>query len=186
MLFSIGHSNHALEVFLGLLRRHAVSAVADVRSAPYSRHCPQFSKTALARSLEAKGIRYVFLGRELGARPDDPSCYVDGRVRYARLAARAAFRDGIERLKAGAREHRIAMMCAEREPLDCHRTLLVSPALEVEGLAVTHIHADGGIESHGDAMDRLLDVVGLPRRDLFRSREELLAEALARLGQASA
>jgi uncharacterized protein (DUF488 family) len=179
-LLTIGHSKHPLEDFLELLRKHKVSVVADVRSAPYSRYCPQFNKDALPRSLKEHGIKYVFLGRELGARVDDPSCYVNGRVQYARLAKRQAFRDGIERLKKGAEEHRIVLVCAEREPLECHRTLLISRALDREGLSVEHIHSDGSLERHQDAMERLLAVVGLPHEDLFRTKEELMAEAFAR------
>ncbi|WP_043341657.1 DUF488 domain-containing protein [Belnapia moabensis] len=179
-LLTIGHSNHPLEMFLALLRQHGVTAVADVRSAPFSRFNPQYNKVELERGLKAEGIRYVFLGRELGARSDDPACYEGGRVRYARLACTEAFRQGIERLCRGALEHRIVCLCAEKEPLECHRTLLVARALEAEGVEVTHIHADGGLEPNTMAMERLLDVTGLPREDLFRSREELVAEALAR------
>ena len=179
-LLTIGHSTHSMELFLELLLKHKVSAVADVRSAPYSRYCPQFNKEEFSRSLQEHGIKYVFLGRELGARADDPSCYVNGRVKYSRLAERSAFQKGIERLMTGARDHRIALMCAERDPLECHRTLLVARALDQEGIAVEHIHSDGHLERHGDAMERLLDVVGLPHEDLFRTKEELLAEAFAR------
>ena len=179
-VFSIGHSSHGLEAFLALLREHGISAVADVRSAPYSRYSPHFSKGALSGSLGKAGVKYVFLGRELGGRSDDPSCYENRRVRYDRLADRAEFRDGIDRLRKGAGDHRIAIMCAEREPLDCHRTLLVAPALVREGVPVAHIHADGSLETHDAAMDRLLDLVGLPRDDLFRSRDDLVREALRR------
>lgn len=179
-LFTIGHSNHVLDAFLRLLRTHGVSAVADVRSAPYSRYCPHFSKDPLSRSLGDAGMKYVFLGRELGGRSDDPSCYENGRIRYSRLRRRPAFREGIERLKKGAADRRIAVMCAEREPLECHRTILVSPVLDKEGLSVAHIHADGRLEAHKEAMDRLLDLAKLPRDDLFRSREEIVAEALRR------
>ena len=179
-LFTIGHSTHVLDAFLKLLRRHGISAVADVRSAPYSRYCPHFSKEPLGHALAGAGMKYVFLGRELGGRSDDPSCYENGRIRYSRLALRQEFRDGIERLKKDAADHRIAIMCAEREPLECHRTILVSPVLEQEGLSIQHIHADGRLESHGEAMDRLLHMVGLPRDDLFRSRDEIVSEALLR------
>ena len=177
---SIGHSNHPLEVFLKLLRAQAVSAVADVRSAPYSRHCPQFNKDAIAQSLREQGIEYVYLGRELGGRPNDPTCYDnDDKVIYRAVAKTPMFRRGIERLKTGANEHRIAIMCAEREPLECHRTLLVSQALVDEHLNVQHIHGDGQVEPHAEAIERLLDLVGLPHEDLFHTRKELLMEARA-------
>ena len=180
LVVTIGHSTHSLEAFLALLQKHGVTAIADVRSAPFSRFNPQFNKDALERSLKAVGIKYVFLGRELGARSDDPSCYENGRVQYGRLARTELFRSGIERVIRGAQEQRIALMCAEKEPLECHRTLLVARALDEQGIAVAHILSDGRLETHRDAMERLLDVTGLPHEDLFRSREDLLAQALAR------
>lgn len=179
-VLTVGHSNHSLDEFVRLLRLHRVTAVADVRSAPYSRFNPQFNCEALEHALKAHGIKYVFLGRELGARSDDRSCYENGRVQYARLARTELFRNGIERIVRGANDYRIALMCAEKEPLECHRTLLVARALEQRGVVVEHILPDGRLESHGHAMERLLDIVGLPREDLFRSRQELIAEALVR------
>lgn len=179
-VFTIGHSTHPLEVFVALLRQNDVTAIADVRSAPFSRFNPQFNKDTLADDLKANGIQYVFLGRELGARSDDRSMYERGRVRYARLAQSEPFKQGIVRVIQGAGEHRIALMCAEKEPLDCHRTLLVARALDERGVEVTHILADGTLEPHRATMDRLLDVTGLPHGDLFRSRDDMIAEALAR------
>jgi uncharacterized protein (DUF488 family) len=179
-VFTIGHSTHALDAFVELLRRHEVTAVADVRSAPYSRFNPQFDREALEAELKTRSIRYAFLGREFGARSEDPSCYEKGRVQYARLARTELFRSGIERVVRGADEHRVALLCAEKEPLECHRTLLVARALHERGIEVRHILADGRAEPHEAAMDRLLDLVGVAREDLFRSRKELVAEALAR------
>ena len=179
-VFTIGHSTHSMEAFVALLKLHYVTALADVRSTPFSRFNPQFNKDALKRSLRAQGTNYVFLGRELGARSNDPSCYENGRVQYRRLARTELFRRGIERVISGAQEHRIVLMCAEREPLECHRTLLVARALDEQQVAVTHILSDGRLESHGEAMDRLLDVAGLPHEDLFRSRQDLIAQALVR------
>lgn len=177
-VYSIGHSTHGMDAFVALLKQHGITALADVRSAPYSRFNPHFNKDALERSLKAQGIKYVFLGRELGARSNDPACYSGGRVQYTRLAQTPAFKSGIERIERGAADHRVALMCAEKEPLECHRTLLVARALDQGGLAVSHILADGRLESHGDAMLRLLDMAGLPREDLFRSQAELIADAL--------
>lgn len=178
VVLTVGHSTHSLDAFVALLKQHVVTALADVRSSPYSRFNPQFNREVLAQSLIACGIRYVFLGRELGARSSDRSCYDKGRVQYARLAHTELFRSGIDRVVRGASEYRIALMCAEKEPLECHRTLLVARALEELGVTVEHILADGRLESHDVAMERLLDVLGLPHEDLFRSRDELMAEAL--------
>ena len=129
-VLTIGHSNHAAADFLALLRQHAATAVADVRSAPYSRFNPQFNREALRHALTEAGIAYVYLGRELGGRSDNPACYEGGRIRYDRVAETRNFKDGLRRLESGIREHRVALMCAEKEPLHCHRTLLVSQALD--------------------------------------------------------
>lgn len=179
-VFTIGHSTRSIEAFVELLRQHGVTALADVRSIPHSRFNPQFNKDTLKRSLRSYGIEYVFLGRELGARTDDQSCYENGRVQYARLARTGLFRSGLERVMNGAHKHHIALMCAEKEPLECHRTLLVARALVERGVTVDHILADGRLESHKEALVRLLSIVGLPRDDLFRSRDELIADALMR------
>jgi hypothetical protein len=111
-VFTIGHSNHPIDAFITLLRQHGITALADVRSAPYSRFQPQFNKDALDRSLKAEGIKYVFLGKELGARSEDRSCYQNGRVRYPLLAETALFRNGLERVMTGAQNFKIAIMCA--------------------------------------------------------------------------
>ena len=179
VVLTVGHSNHPLETFVALLQRHGVTTLADVRSAPYSRFNLQFNRKALEGSLETIGREYVFLGRALGGRPDDPSCYEDGRVRYDRLARTPLFREGLEQVAEGAGRQRIALMCAEKEPLDCHRTILVGRSLVERGVTVAHILADGSLEPHDETMDRLLATAGLPRGDLLQSREELIAEALA-------
>lgn len=183
-ILTIGHSNHPQETFLGLLERHRVTALADVRSTPWSRFNPHFNRKRLAAALAARGIEYLYLGRELGGRPDDPACYEEGRIRYDRIARTERFREGVDRVVRGAAEHRVALMCAEREPLDCHRTLLVGQALHTRGTEVAHIHADGRLEPHSGAMDRLLARTGLdPGDDLFRRhepRDALIVEAIAR------
>jgi uncharacterized protein (DUF488 family) len=178
-VLTIGHSTHSLKAFVALLRRHSVTAVADVRSSPYSRFNPQFNKDAIECDLKEQSIKYVFLGRELGGRSDDPSCYKNGRINYASLAQTELFKSGIERLIQGANDYHIALMCAEKEPLDCHRTLLVARALVERGVVMNHILSNGSLESHQSTMERLLDVVGLPHEDLFRSKDELVREALA-------
>lgn len=179
-VFTIGHSNHAIERFIELLRQHSVSAVADVRSYPSSRQNPQFDRRSLKQALRKSGIAYVFLGNELGGRPGDPSCYTGGRAHYARLAEYPLFRQGLRRVMRGARRYRLALMCAEKEPLACHRTLLVSRELERNGIGVSHIHADGKLETHADAMLRLLRMLNLlDQKDMFRDQDKLIADACA-------
>jgi uncharacterized protein (DUF488 family) len=178
MIYTIGHSKHPIDHFVALLQRHAIGAVADVRSTPYSRFNPQFNREKLQASLAAAGMRYVFLGEELGARSKDPGCYDEtGRVSYAKLAATPAFRRGLDRLMSGMRDHRIAIMCAEREPLDCHRTILVARELEKLGVPVVHILHDGSLEPHSEAMQRLATRLKLVGKDLFRTPAELIEEA---------
>ena len=180
VVLTIGHSTHSMERFVILLSQHRVTAVADVRSTPYSRFNPQFNRETLKEDLRKDGIHYVFLGQELGARSDDRSCYEKGRVQYSRLVRTERFRHGVGRVVHGSETYQVALLCAEKEPLDCHRTLLVAPALEREGLRVTHILGDGGLESQQDAMERLLNVMGLPHDDLLRSHQELVSEAMSR------
>ncbi|MFP4172885.1 MAG: DUF488 family protein [Candidatus Hydrogenedentota bacterium] len=179
-LYTIGHSNHAIEVFIGLLERHGVTALADVRSRPHSRF-KQFRKKELERALAEAGIAYVFLGRELGGKRDEPECYVDGVKDYARIARLPIFQEGLKRLTELAREHTVALMCAEREPLDCHRTVLICRELRAGPYRVRHILADGGIEEHEETERRLLSVTGA-EEDLFAqqlSREDRIAHAYA-------
>lgn len=177
VIYTVGHSTHTIEKFLDLLERNDVTAIADVRSSPFSRHNPQFNKDTLSAELKKRGVAYVFVGKELGARSDDPSCYEGGKIRYGRLAKTSVFKAGIERVLSGAQKYRIALMCAEKEPLDCHRTLLVSRALEQRGVSIVHILADGRTEAQTQTMSRLLDLVGLPQVDMFRSHDELVAMA---------
>src|SRR5579859_1320782 len=128
-LYTVGHSNRTLEELLAALKAHGITAIADVRSQPYSKMHPQFDREALAASLKAEGIAYVFLGKELGARTPDSSCYEDGKVQFDRLARTASFQEGLERVREGMEQYRVALLCAEREPLACHRTILVSREL---------------------------------------------------------
>lgn len=181
-LFTIGHSNHSLAHFVLLLRRHGVTAVADVRSAPYSRRHPQFNRESLAEALHAAAeIRYVFLGRQLGARPDDPECFTaDGRVSFERLGESLSFRKGLERVQNGLRQFRIALLCAERDPLECHRGILIAPRLAACVPSILHIGGEGELESHAQAEQRLLSQAHLPARELFRTDAQRLADAYAR------
>jgi uncharacterized protein (DUF488 family) len=178
MIYTIGHSNHPIERFLGLLQPHGITAVADVRSTPYSRFNPQFRREKLQAALADVGIQYVFLGEELGARSQDPACYDgEGRVSYASLARTELFRKGMARVRAGMADHRISLMCAEREPLECHRTILVARELVREGVAVAHILGDGSLESHEHALQRLAASLKLGAGDLFSDAADLAERA---------
>ncbi len=160
-LHTIGYSPHAIGDFLALLRRYGIDALCDVRSAPYSRRFPAYGRDALCAHLQDAGIAYVFLGAELGARPPEPDCYIDGRADYDRIAARPVFRQGIDRVLAGTASHRPALMCAEKDPLNCHRAILISRRLVPHGLDVRHIRADGTIEPQADFERRLVTTLKL-------------------------
>jgi uncharacterized protein (DUF488 family) len=187
-VYTIGHSNHPIERFLDLLARHEIAGIADVRSHPYSRFSPQFSLKRLSASLEAAGIAYLFFGRELGARSDDPATVVDGRVDYDRLARTQRFQDGLGRVADTAANARIALMCAERDPFECHRAILVCPALAARGIESQHIREDGRLESRAELEARLLDSAGPAQRtgdlfpDLSTDRDERVALAYRRRG----
>lgn len=183
LVYTIGHSTHSMEKLIELLTAHDVTAVADVRSHPYSRFNPQFNREAVLKDLKKVGLAYVFLGRELGARPEDQGCYAEGTVQYDLLARTSLFQEGLARLARGVGGHRIALMCAEKDPLTCHRAILVCRHLATRGVRVQHILEDGRIESHEEALRRLVAELGLAERDLFRSRDELIAEAYYRRGQ---
>ena len=172
-VLTVGHSNHAIEHFLELLKQQGVTAICDVRSGPYSRWHPQFDREALSQTLKAHGIEYVFLGKELGARSEDPSCYEGDRVVYSRIAQTELFGKGIRRVTEGAAKYRLALMCAEKEPLECHRSILVAKELEATGIEVQHILPDGNLQSHADAMRALLRREGLDQGQFNFSNDRL-------------
>lgn len=179
-IFTIGHSNHSIEDFFALLADNGVNLVVDVRSAPRSRWVPHFNPDNLEPALERVDIDYAYMGRELGGRPNDRSAYEeDGRVSYERAAMADDFSDAIASLIRQAGERRIVLLCMERDPLECHRALLVARALTEQGVEVRHILQDGDVESHEALMDRLLESFGLPPQpDLFRTREDVIADAI--------
>lgn len=183
LVYTVGHSTHSMEKLIELLIAHGVTAVADVRSQPYSRINAEFNRESLRADLKTAGIAYAFLGRELGARSDDRSCYVEGKVQYDLLARTALFQEGLTRLAQGIRRHRIALMCAEKDPLTCHRAILVCRHLAAQGIGAQHILEHGRLESHDDALTRLLAELGIAEHDLFRSRDGLIVEAYSRRGQ---
>ena len=160
-IFTVGHSNHSTEKFLTLLKQHGVTAVADVRSFPFSRRFPHFNQSPLKNSLGSEDISYVFLGEQLGARPKDPECYVEGKARYELIAATEAFSMGLERIYKGAKHHQIALMCAEQDPITCHRAILVCKHLRNAGLDVQHILKTGTLEPHEHLEHRLLKLHNL-------------------------
>ena len=186
-VLTIGHSTHSAEAFLALLRQPQVEAVADVRSSPFSRFNPQFNRETLKASLESVGIAYSHLGPQLGAMREEPESYgPGGLVDFSRTALTPNFIEGIQRIKTGLNRYAIAMMCAEKDPITCHRNLLITRFIREELTDIQHIRGDGTIETQEQLESRVLAECKLPQRDLFRSREDLVTLAYDRLAKKNA
>lgn len=182
-ILTVGHSTHTFERFFDLLAAAGVTAIADVRSAPYSRHQPHFSQRELQARLKEGGISYVFLGRELGGRPARPDLFCEGVADYEKMARTPEFAEGLARVEAGARRYRIALMCSEQDPLDCHRCLLVGRALAAKGIGVRHLLSNGELRDQARIEEDLLDLAKLDADDLFAPRDERLAAAYRARGR---
>ncbi len=171
--FTLGHSNHDIEVWLGLVRQHRVEVVVDIRSSPYSKYAPHFDKELIQRSLEQAGIRYLFLGAELGGRPANPAHYdASGHVVYGRLRDDAQFKRGIARLETGMERFRVALLCGEEDPAHCHRRLLVGRVLTERGHTMQHIRGDGRLESDKVVAEVSEKSLVDPQGELFAELEE--------------
>jgi len=152
-IFSIGHSVHAMQQFLSLLEGACIDVVVDIRSQPYSKRASHFSLINLKQELRKQGMRYLYLGNELGGRPKEEQYYDEnGYVLYSEWSRSALFLEGIERLEQGAMNHQIALMCSEENPVHCHRRLLVTPVLIRRGFDVIHIRGDGTQQSETDLL----------------------------------
>lgn len=170
-VLTIGHSNHSLDRFLGLLRQHDVEVLVDARSQPASRFSPHFTRKALERAVTASSIHYLFMGDALGGRPASRECYgADGKVDYDRVEAQDFYRRGIEQLQGGIARFRVCVMCAEENPSHCHRRLLIARTLVRSGVDVRHIRGTGAVQSEhelraGAHQLSLLDAPPTPRQE---------------------
>jgi uncharacterized protein (DUF488 family) len=184
-LLTIGHSNLAADRFVELLKNGEVTTLADVRSVPFSRWCPWFSRRPLAERLAREEIGYLELGDALGGRPRDPRLYRDGAPDYEAMARAPEFLAGIARLREAMDRGHVCIMCAERDPLDCHRCLLIARVLAERGIAIGHILGDGAIEPHAATEQRLLAALR-GGADLFGDDAARLAEAYRRRNRGTA
>ena len=182
-LFTIGHFTHETRTFIALLKMHRITAVCDVRSNPYSKFNPQFNRETLQNALKSHKISYVFLGKALGPRSDDPACYVNGRVRYNRIAGTDRFKQGLQRLKDGMKSYRIALMCAEKDPVTCHRMILICRHLKSPEIEINHIQEDGGLESNRKSEKRLMQRLKIPETTVFETPEALIQRAYDKQGE---
>lgn len=179
ILYTVGHSNHTIEEFLDLIKLHNISAIADVRSSPYSKYASQFNKENFEKVLLENGIKYVFLGKELGGRPTDPRSYTDGKVDYNKISRNKEFKKGIDRLLKGIDKYRLALMCSEGEPLDCHRTVLICQNIRQQRLNIKHILPNSSLEKHSETERKLLKI-HWKKPDVFEpvlSEKEILQRA---------
>ena len=155
-VFTIGHSTMNMETFLQLIAANDIQKVLDVRSQPYSRRLPHFNQPVLAKALATAGTRYTHLGKELGGRPASDRLYDNqGRADYLLMAQEPIFIETIKAIQKVAPHQRMALLCTEQDPINCHRALLVAQALHALGVPVTHILRSGETEPHSDTIARI-------------------------------
>ena len=176
-IYTIGHSNHTTDKFINLLEMHGINAIVDVRSSPYSKFNSQFNREIIKSQLKKYGIQYIYIGKELGPRSDDPHCYRNGKAMYRLIAATDLFKKGLSRLKNGMENHKIALMCAEKNPITCHRMILVCRQIRNKDINIYHILENGELESNKDAEKRLMKTLKIPEITLFDDPETLINQA---------
>jgi uncharacterized protein (DUF488 family) len=185
-IYTIGHSNYEIDKFIQLLKGHDITAVYDVRSMPYSRYVPQFNQGSIKQSLIHTGIDYVYLGKELGPFSKDPNCCIEGIVQYDLIAQTKSFRDGLSRIKKDAMIYNLALMCAEKEPAECHRMILVCRHLRGENIEIKHILEDGSLEDNRDTEQRLMKILKISDEILFEEIEDPVERAYEEMGRRNA
>ncbi|WFS62302.1 DUF488 domain-containing protein [Pseudodesulfovibrio thermohalotolerans] len=177
-IFTIGYTSFTdIDSFLQTLHKQKIKAVIDVRSSPYSKIHPEYNKENIKRTLNSHQIYYVFLGNECGARVDEKSCYVDGQVNFNCVSSLPKFKSGLERIYSGAKKFNVALMCAEKDPITCHRTILISKNLKQYCLPIMHLLDTEHVETHEELEQRLLKVYELNQSHFFKNQKELLEEA---------
>lgn len=186
MLYTIGHTNHSHEEFLKLLKQHSITYLLDVRSTPYSQYTCQFNKDVISEVLVANGIKYYYMGKFFGARPDDKSLYTsDNYLDFEKMRSSELFKKGLDNVMKGLAEgNNIVLMCTEKDPMDCHRAIMVSRGFTLKGIEVNHILPDGKLQSQKELDERLLNLYYSDRNQIsFLSNiseipeEDLLVEA---------
>ena len=179
-LYTIGYSGFTLNEFIDVLRKHGITAIADVRSVPYSKFKPEYNSDKLKTKLKNSSIEYVFLGDLCGARIDAQECYVNGKADYGLIAKHPKFREGIGRIKKGLEKYRIALLCAEKDPVFCHRLILICRHLRMDGIKILHIINFNSVLTQSECEERLLKLFKLDQPELFRDVNDKITEAYNR------
>ncbi len=179
-LYTIGYTSYTRDDFLQALKNHKIDVIADVRSSPYSSYYKEYNQDILKKTLKENSILYVFLGKELGARPSDKSVYKEGIVDFSLVKNLSIFQEGISRLEKGLKDYNIALLCAEKDPIQCHRTILVSSGLHPK-YSINHIwekekHEKNifPVESHSELENRLIGEHFKNQLSLLYDREQML------------
>lgn len=176
-LFTIGYSSFSIKSFIEILSKYNITAIADVRSSPYSRFKPEFVLKNIKKILSENNIAYIFLGDLCSARIDSPECYGNGKVNFKLIEKHEKFAMCLNRIKEGMKDYRIALMCAEKDPITCHRTILICRNLRSPSIKIRHILENGSIEEHADTEKRLMRLYKLDQSDMYRSEVMRLEEA---------
>lgn len=180
IIYTIGYAEHAIESFIATLKKFNITAIADVRSQPYSRFKPEFNRENLKKALINNRIEYVFLGENIGARIKAPECYINGQANYELISEHPFFQKGINRLLKGMKKYSIALMCAEKDPINCHRTILICKQLKKYKIQICHIIDSNTFENHTETEFRLMKLFHLEQPALFMKDSERLEEAYHR------
>ena len=175
-IYTIGYGSRPVGAFVEVLQLHQIAYLIDVRSTPYSRYKPEFSKDTLAAALHRHGIHYVFMGDTLGGHPDDETCYVNGKIDYEQVKTTADYRRGIERLRnAFAQQRRVVLMCSEGKPEQCHRSKLIGATLTTADILVHHIDENDELQTQETIIERLTGgQLPLFGEETFHSRKRYL------------
>ncbi len=176
-IYTIGYSTFELDDFIRIIKSYGITAVADVRSSPYSKFKPEFNKKEFQKELKKNDLAYVFLGQELGARVDMPDCYINNKVNFKLVAQHDIFLNGITRIKTGMEKYNIVLMCAEKDPITCHRTILICRTLRALKIEIFHILGNRQIEKHSDTEQRLLALFDLQEPSIFETTEQRINQA---------
>lgn len=175
-IYTIGHSTHSVEKFIQLLKQQSVDVVVDVRSSPYSKYNTQYNRDELKKNLNGRNLKYLFLGDELGGRPANSHCYVNSKISFEKIRQTNSFQIGLQRVLKGAGKYNLALLCSEKDPLMCHRGILIAKELADHGVTVNHILEDGSIIDQAELEKQLLKRLHL-EETFFSNHNELVSDA---------